>query len=318
MKGKSVSIIIPVFNEEKNLNELAYELKNVMIKTPYSYEIIFVDDGSTDNSFKLIQSLTSSDKRIKLISFRKNFGQTAAISAGISFARNNIIVFLDADMQNDPNDIPRLLLKLEENYDIVCGWRKDRKDKVLKKIPSKIANKLISKLSGLEIHDIGCSLKACKKSILSEIKIYGEMHRYIPLLANNVGAKITEIEVNHNRRKNGVSKYGINRTHKVVIDFITISFIGFYGTKPNYIYGGVSFIFAFLGLISFLELVISKIFYKVDMTGNPFLLLFVFLFILSIMLFMMGLQADMLTKIYLQSENNKQYSIKHTENIDNE
>ena len=315
-KKQDISIVIPVFNEEGNLSELYSSIISVMLEYGYEYEIIFVDDGSSDSSFYILQDIAAINSKVKLISFRRNFGQTAAISAGIKYADKDIVVCIDADLQNDPADIPKLIDKINEGYDLVSGWRKNRQDSFSKRIPSLIANKLISKSIGIEIHDNGCSLKAYRKEILDEMNIRGEMHRYMPILASSIGAKITEVQVMHHPRKSGKSKYGIGRTPKVIIDLLTIKLLGLYGTKPNYIYGGVSIIFGCCGILSLLEVILTKLICNTDMTGNPFLLLTVLFVLLSIITFLMGLQADVLAKIYLENNNNKQYSIKYKKNID--
>lgn len=316
MEHQNISIVIPVFNEEDTIEELYRQINSTMDKYSYSYEILFVDDGSSDSSLNIMNRIAETDTRVKLVSFRRNFGQTAAISAGIKYANKDIVVCIDADLQNDPADIPKLIDKINEGYDLVSGWRRNRQDSFSKRIPSLIANKLISKSIGIEIHDNGCSLKAYRKEILDEMNIRGEMHRYMPILASSIGARITEVPVMHHPRKSGKSKYGIGRTPKVIIDLLTIKLLGLYGTKPNYIYGGVSIIFGCCGILSLLEVILTKLICNTDMTGNPFLLLTVLFVLLSIITFLMGLQADVLAKIYLENNNNKQYSIKYKKNID--
>ncbi|MDD2200382.1 MAG: glycosyltransferase, partial [Bacteroidales bacterium] len=253
----------------------------------------------------------------KLISFRRNFGQTAAMSAGIKYAKGDIIIFMDADLQNDPADIPALISKLNEGYDVVSGWRKNRKDKLLfKKIPSAIANFIIRKISKVNIHDLGCSLKAYRREILNEIYIYGEMHRFLPVIAARVGAKITEIPVNHKPRKYGKSHYGLNRTFKVLLDLITVQFMRSFSTKPIYLYGGFALISLLLGFISGLSVILMKIFWGTDMTGNPMLLLTVLFILITVILALMGIQSEVLIRIYHQQGRTKQYYIKEVYNVE--
>lgn len=310
-----IAIVLPVYNEEENLNEVFDKISKTLKSLSYSYEIIFIDDGSTDNSFDKLINISTDHPEVKIVRFRKNFGQTAAMAAGIDVCNSNIIVFMDSDLQNDPNDIPLLLKKIEEGYDVVSGWRRYRNDPMSKKIPSKLANKIIRKISNIKIHDLGCSLKAYRSEILSEIKIYGEMHRFLPIIAASMGAKITEIEVQHHPRKHGVSKYGLGRTFKVLLDLATVQFFGNYGTKPIYIYGFFAMICFLLSFASGTSVLLMKIFWHTDMTGNPFLLLTVLFILITIILMLMGIQAEVMTRIYHQSDNIKQYHIKQTCNL---
>ena len=242
-----LSIIIPVYNEEDNILPLFSAVSDVVRKNNYSAEIIFIDDGSSDRTVERIKSLQDA----KLIRFRKNFGQTAAMSAGIDFASGDVIIPMDGDLQNDPNDIPKLLEKLNEGYDVVSGWRKDRKDNPIKRnLPSRIANGLISSISGVHLHDYGCSLKAYRRDVIKDIKLYGEMHRFIPVYANWMGGKVTEVPVTHHPRIHGVSKYGINRTFKVVLDLIVIKFLQKYAQKSIHVFGGLGLLSFFFSFIS--------------------------------------------------------------------
>lgn len=310
-----LSIILPVFNENQTLNDLFSSIIEVLSKLAYSFEIIFVDDGSTDGSYITLKKIAAENKNVRLIRFMRNFGQTAAMSAGISYSSGKTIILMDSDQQNDPNDIPLLVDKINEGYDLVSGWRKDRKDRLSKKIPSYIANRLIAKISGVKLHDLGCSLKAYNSDILKEIKLYGEMHRFILLIAAGMGANICEVEVKHHPRKYGKSKYGLNRTLKVLFDLMTVQFMGTYSTKPLYIYGGFAFICFILSCISGFFVIFMKLLWNTDMTGNPFLLLTVLFILITILLTLMGIQSEIITRIYYQSGKVKSYHIKESENI---
>lgn len=310
-----ISIISPVYNEEKNISKLFLSLNDIIQKNDFCAEIIFIDDGSTDRSYDVLKELAVGQKSVHLIRFRRNFGQTAAMAAGIENAKGEIIIFIDSDLQNDPTDIPLLIDKLDEGYDVVSGWRKNRKDSFFKRIPSVIANKIIRILTGVNIHDTGCTLKAYRREIISEIKIYGEMHRFIPVLASGIGAKITEIEVNHHPRTNGKSNYGLGRAAKVMLDLITVQFMGTFRTKPIYLYGGFALICFMLSAISGTAVIHMKIFWQTDMTGNPILLLTVLFISIAVILLLLGIQAEVLTRIYHQSDSVKQYHIKETYNL---
>lgn len=310
-----IAVILPVYNEEGNLIEVFERISETFRQITNSYEIIFVDDGSTDDSFNILENISRNHSEVKIVQFRKNFGQTAAMAAGIDICNADIVIFMDSDLQNDPSDIPLLLNKINEGYDVVSGWRKQRYDSYIKTIPSKIANKIIKSVSGIKIHDLGCTLKAYKKEILNEIKIYGEMHRFLPLLAASMGAKITEIEVQHHPRKNGYSKYGLGRTYKVLLDLITVQFMGGYSTKPIYIYGLFAIICFLFSILSGSAVIFMKVFWQTDMTGNPFLLLTVLFILINIILILMGIQAEVMTRIYHQSDRTKQYHIKQTCNL---
>ena len=234
-----VSVVVPLLNEQDNIQPLYQQLTQTL-SNKYDYEIIFIDDGSTDNSLNILRGLQKSDPKLRVISFRRNFGQTAALSAGFEHAKGDIIIAIDADLQNDPADIPKMIDKLNEGFDVVSGWRKKRHDKAITRLlPSKIANWLISKSTGVKLHDFGCTLKAYRKEVLTQTRLYGEMHRFIPALASWSGAKIAEMVVNHRPRTAGVAKYGLGRTWKVMLDLITVEFLGSFSTKPIYIFGGL-------------------------------------------------------------------------------
>ena len=241
-----ISIVVPIYNESENITLLINEIFDVMGKHKLDFELIIVNDGSVDNTINVLETI-SLEKELIVINLRKNYGQTAALAAGFDNSNGEIIVTLDGDLQNDPNDIPNLLTKINEGYDLICGWRFERKDKLInRRIPSKIANRLIGKVTGIFLHDYGCSLKAFKREIIKDIKLYGELHRFLPVLANIEGAKIREIKVNHRKRKYGYSKYGIDRTFRVLMDLLTVWFMNKFLTRPMYVFG-------FIGIISIIS-----------------------------------------------------------------
>ncbi len=307
-----ISVVIPVFDEQENLENI-YQQVSDSLQNKYSFEIIFIDDGSTDGSRKVLEKIHLKDSKVKVIIFRRNFGQTAAMSAGFDHAKGQIIVPLDADGQNDPADIPALVERLKEGYDIVSGWRKDRKDRTIsRKIPSVMANWLIGKMTGVKLHDYGCSLKAYKREVLETINLYGEMHRFIPAIASWSGARITEMVVNHRPRVAGVAKYGLERTMKVFLDLMTVKFLGSYATKPIYIFGGLG-VFSSIGAIicSFIVLYMKFISEEhLGMNRNPLLLLTAILIITTIQLILMGLLAEMIVRTYHESQKRPIYVIR--------
>ena len=313
---KAVSVVIPVFNEYQNLAPLYQELKAVMGEMAVEYEIIFVDDGSDDDSGDVLQSLAQDDKRIKIIQFRKNFGQTAAIAAGVEHARGEIIVTMDGDGQNDPPDIPRLLEKLEQGYDVASGWRKNRKDPFLsKKFPSAVANRLISWLTSVRLHDYGCTLKAYRRDILKDVRLYGEMHRFIPAYASWVGARITEMEVAHHPRKHGKSKYGLSRTSSIILDLITILFLQRYSTKPIRLFGGAGMTLFVLGILTGLFVLLRRIIWG-GVWISPMIFI-AFLFItMGVMFVLLGLVAEIIIRTYHESQGKPIYIIKSMVNFD--
>jgi len=304
-----ISIVVPLLNEEDNIKEL-YEETTGVLKDKYDYEIIFVDDGSTDKSFEILKNIHDADDKVRVIKFRKNFGQTAAMSAGFNNSRGKIIIAIDADRQNDPADIPRMVDKLNEGYDVVSGWRKKRMDKALtRRLPSKMANWLIAKITGVKLHDFGCTLKAYRKDVIAETKLYGEMHRFIPALASWSGDKICEMVVNHRPRTAGVAKYGLGRTFKVVLDLITVKFLVSFSTKPIYIFGGLGMI-TFLGSIVCGLIVLIQKYYGLGMNRNALFYLVALLFTTTIQFVLMGLLAEILVRTYHESQNRPTYVIK--------
>ncbi|TSD05532.1 MAG: dolichol-phosphate mannosyltransferase [Parcubacteria group bacterium Athens0714_12] len=312
-----LSIIIPVYNEEESLNRLAKKLKSILENLNKSWEIIFIDDGSNDKGFEIVSNLAKEDHRIKVIKFRKNFGQTAALSAGFNCAQGEIIIPMDADLENDPNDIPRLLEKINQGYDLVSGWRKKRwKDNPLtKRMTSLSANWLISKVTGVKLHDYGCTMKAYRKEIIKSVKLYGEMHRFIPALASWQGAKIGEIEVKYQPREFGKSKYGLERIGKVILDLITVKFLSGYATKPIYFFGKLGFISFFIGIFAFFLATYYKLTGQKDYIQTPLPIFTALFLIAGILLILIGLLAEMIMRNYHESQNKQIYSIKEKINF---
>jgi glycosyltransferase involved in cell wall biosynthesis len=305
-----LSVVVPLLDEEDNLPALYEQIKRAL-DGRYEYEIVFVDDGSKDGSFRILKDLHASDPRIRVIRFRRNFGQTAALSAGFAHARGEVIVALDADLQNDPADIPMLVAKLDEGCDVVSGWRKKRHDKALtRRLPSRIANWLISWITDVKLHDYGCTLKAYRREILAETRLYGEMHRFIPALASWSGAQVTECVVNHRPRTAGKAKYGLGRTLKVVLDLMTVKFLGSFSTKPIYIFGGLGILTACAGFLSGLAVLYQKFFSDFAMNRNPLLILTAVLIITTVQFILMGLLAELLVRTYHESQNRPTYVIK--------
>ncbi|HEX3000501.1 MAG TPA: glycosyltransferase family 2 protein [Armatimonadota bacterium] len=305
-----LSIVVPVYNEEENLNALQEQLNTALASLGKSYEIIYVDDGSRDLSFSVLQTLAVENPQARVIRFRRNYGQTAAMAAGFDSARGEVIIPLDADRQNDPQDIPRLLAKLNEGYDVVSGWRQKRQDKAItRKLPSRMANALISLITGVQLHDYGCTLKAYRASILKDVRLYGEMHRFIPALAALEGARVTELPVHHHPRVAGKAKYGLSRTFRVFLDLLVVRFLGGYGTKPIHLFGGMGISLCGAGIAAGLLTLYQKIWLGVKAHRNPLLMLAVFLFILGVQAIMMGLLAELSIRIYHESQGRPTYRV---------
>ncbi len=306
-----LSVVIPVLNEAENLAPLYSRLIAVLTKTGKSYEIIFVDDGSTDSSFENLRKLQKQDEDLRVIRLRRNFGQSAAFSAGFDCARGDIIVTMDADLQNDPADIPNLLKKLEDGCDVVSGWRINRTDGYLtRQLPSRIANFLISMITEVKLHDYGCSLKAYKREVAKNIKLYGEMHRFIPALASWMGITVGEIPVSHAPRRYGKSKYGIMRAVRVLLDLMTVKFLLGYSTRPIQIFGLLGGIFFSLGLFIGAYLSVLKIFFGHPLRDRPLLLLSILLVIFGVQLITMGLLGELVVRSYYESQNKPTYMVK--------
>ena len=306
-----ITVVVPVMNEEESLEELYRRLKGVLDKLGRSYEIIFIEDGSRDSSFEILKNLALEDGKVRVVRFRTNFGQTAALSAGFEHANGDIIVTTDADLQNDPEDIPKLLEKMEQGYDVVSGWRKRRRDKLLtRRIPSFFANKVISKITGVYLHDYGCTLKAYRREIVRNINLYGQMHRFIPALAKWVGASIGEVEVTHFPRKHGKSKYGLSRTIAVILDLITVRFLMSYSTKPIQIFGLLGVLSGGIGFVMGIVLILQRQLFGVGLANRPMLLLAVLLVFVGIQFISMGLLGEMQVRTYHESQNKPIYVVK--------
>jgi glycosyltransferase involved in cell wall biosynthesis len=306
-----ISVIVPVYNEEPNIIPLVNELTDVLNTTSKTFEMIFVDDGSTDNTLSELKKIQKDPNELKIIELTRNFGQTPSIMAGFHTAKGNIVITMDGDLQNDPHDIPKLLEKIEEGNDMVCGWRKKRKDNFLiRTLPSKIANRLINALLKTPLHDYGCTLKAYKLEILKDLKLYGEMHRFIPAIASWNGAKIAELEVNHRARRFGKTKYGLNRIIRVLLDLLLLTFLSEYSTKPIRFFGGLSILSAIAGSMSFILLVYMKLALNIDMTGNPFLIMCALFFLVSVQFLSMGFLGEINIRTYYESQDKKTYFIR--------
>lgn len=307
-----LSLITPVYNEEENLPLLYAAIQQVMKSIGKTWEVIFVDDGSRDKSLAVLEMFVQQDpEHVRVVVFRRNFGQTAAITAGVDYAQGDTIILLDADMQNDPADIPLLLAKLDEGYDLVSGWRKDRQDnRFTRTIPSNLANGLISWVTGVHLHDYGCTLKAYRRGALEGFRLYGEMHRFIPVFAHSVGARITEIPVRHHPRRFGVAKYGLDRTVKVVLDLFTVKFLLDYSHKPMRLFGGMGVSLILVSVALLLYLFIRKVFFLVAVLSSPFFQISVMLLILGFQSILMGLIAEQLARTYHESQSKPTYTVR--------
>lgn len=317
MKEQSLSIIIPVYNEEDNVLPLHQKITEALDSMGQPYEVIIVDDGSTDNTALRLKELAKSDNRLKVIHLRRNFGQTPAMMAGIDAATGDILIPMDGDLQNDPADIPKLLAKLDEGYDVVSGWRKDRQDHPLKRnLPSKAANFVISRISGVHLHDYGCSLKAYRKEIIKGVKLYGEMHRFVPIYASWQGAKVAEVSVTHYPRVHGVSKYGMERTIKVILDLMVVKFLDKFAQKPMYLFGGVGLCFVAIAFLLFLLMLFYKFAADKSFIATPLPLAVTLFFLMGFMSVFMGLIAEILMRTYHESQNKPTYIVDRTCNCD--
>ncbi len=314
-----ISVLAPLYNEEDNVKPLISKLVGVLNNLHKPYEIILVNDCSSDQTASRLTEEAKNYPEIKIINLRKNSGQTAAMMAGIKYAKGDIIIPIDGDLQNDPSDIPRLLEKLDEGYDVVSGWRKDRKDKAIRRnFVSRVANKIISWISGVKLHDYGCSLKAYRKEVIKNVRLYGEMHRFIPIYASWHGAKVTEIPVQHHPRIHGKSKYGLERIFKVILDLIVVKFMDRYFTKPMYLFGGFGFLCFILSGITGVVCLYLKFLHRISFITTPLPLLCVTTFLIGFMSILMGLLAEIVVRTYFESQNKDVYLIRDTINTEDE
>jgi len=311
-----ISVVIPVFNERDNLEPLQARITEALAPLNIPYEVLYVDDGSTDGSWDTLKRVVATDPHVRLIRLRRNFGQTPALSAGLTRARQPIVVTLDADLQNDPADIPRLVSRLADSYDVVSGWRRVRHDPWLaRQLPSRIANFLIRLLTGVPLHDFGCTLKAYRRQILSDVNLYGEMHRFLPVLAAWVGGRITEMEVTHHPRASGVSKYGLVRTYKVLIDVVTVKLIGDFSARPNYVFGGFGLLSLLLGFMS-LSVVTYRVLVLHRLEATPLLFLMVVFFLAGILSIFIGFLAEIVIRGFYETQRRPTYYVRETVGMD--
>ena len=313
-KTIKVSIVVPLYNEKENVSALLEAIAEGMGPVDYRWELILVDDGSTDGTVKILEEMQKGRPYMKVIEFRRNFGQTAAMAAGFNYAVGEVVVPMDGDLQNDPADIPRLVAKLEEGYDVVSGWRKKRKDKLFtRRIPSQIANKVIGWITQVKLHDYGCTMKAYRREVVHHLNLYGDMHRFLPALAHWSGAKVTEMEVNHRHRERGQTKYGLGRTLRVVLDLVTVKFLGTFSNRPLHFFGGIGLWSLLLSFLSGLVVVYMKFTsrsFQTPMNRNPLLILTVMLVLMGMQFLLMGLLAEMMCRTYHESQDKPTYVIR--------
>jgi len=315
-KSQKISVIVPIYNEEDSIDPLLEALHRVLQGLGRSYEIIAINDGSADRSYEILATAAARDSALKVVNFRRNFGQTAAIMAGIDYASGGVLIFIDADLQNDPEDIPHLLNKIDEGYDVVSGWRKDRQDSLIRRNwVSRVTNLLISRVSGVHLRDYGCTLKAYLVNVIREVRLYGEMHRFIPIYAKWMGARITEIPVRHHPRRHGESKYGLERIIKVLLDLIVIKFLDRYFMKPIYVFGGFGVLSIALSVIAFFTMLYWKFVDGTSMILTPLPLFTAMTFLVGVMSVLMGLLAEMVVRTYFESQRRAAY---HVRNVLNE
>lgn len=306
-----ISLVIPLYNEEENVQLLYEELKSVLADMPCRSEIVFVDDGSRDGTMAILETIQAGDETVRVVSLRRNFGQTAAMTAGFDHAHGEVIITMDGDMQNDPHDIPQMLAKINEGFDVVTGWRFDRQDPFLsRKLPSQMANRLISWVTEVKLHDYGCTLKAFRREVIENINLYGEMHRFIPAIASGMGISFTEVKVNHRPRRFGTSKYGISRTIRVVLDLITVKFMLSYATRPLHVFGTVGVVSSALGALIALFMVVQRQLFGVGLANRPLLLLAVLLIFMGIQFITIGLLAELVVRTYHESQKKPIYFVR--------
>jgi glycosyltransferase involved in cell wall biosynthesis len=312
----AISVVIPVHDEQDNVEPLYRSLVQALDELGRSYETIVVDDGSEDQTYPRLLRLAAADPNLKLVQLRRNFGQTAAMAAGFDHAVGEVIVPMDGDLQNDPADIARLLAKLDEGYDVVSGWRRDRKDGFVRRLPSRIANWLIGRVTGVRLHDYGCTLKAYRADIVHDTNLYGEMHRFLPALAYQAGARIAEVPVAHHPRVSGRSKYGLGRTMKVLLDLVTVKFLSVWSTKPSYVFGGSGVVLCLVGSGFVVWTAYEKLVNHVYVYRQPALVVGVFLFTIGLNLFLMGLLAELVTRTYHESQSKPIYHVRERTNLE--
>ena len=311
-----LSIVVPIYNEEDNIPLLHARISEALADSGLAYELILVDDGSSDNSYPALKLLAGRDPRVKVVRLRRNFGQTAAMAAGFDLAGGRVVVPMDGDLQNDPLDIPLLLARIDQGYDVVSGWRKDRKDTFInRRLPSILANSFISRMTGVHLHDYGCTLKAYRREVLEDVNLYGEMHRFVPALASQFGARVTEMPVRHHERVHGVSKYGISRTMKVILDLMTVKFLLSYSTKPIQLFGRWGIYTLAAGTLSGAATVYMKLFEHMSMNRNPLLILTAFLLFMGVQFIVLGLLAELSARTYYEAQGKQIYNIKEKLNF---
>lgn len=313
-----LSVVIPVYNEEESLTALHNSLQQALSGSTRGWEVIYVNDGSQDNSIQVLEELAADDpQHVRVVDFRRNFGQTAAIAAGIDYSEGEIIVLMDADLQNDPMDIPMMVDKIHEGYDVVSGWRANRQDTfITRTLPSRIANWLISTVTGVHLHDYGCTLKAYRREVITGFRLYGEMHRFIPAYASSIGAHMVEVKVSHHPRKFGKTKYGLNRTIKVVLDLFTVKFLLSYANKPIYLFGGAGVILMLVSSLTLFLLAVRRLFFGISVLSSPLFQMSTMFFILGFQSILMGLIAEMQVRTYHESQRKPTYSIRRVIGID--
>ncbi len=308
-----ISIVVPLYNEEDSIDELYRQLNEALEDFGEPYEVIVVDDGSTDSSFEKLSRIHEQDKRWRIIQFRRNFGQTAGFAAGFDLAQGDVVFTIDADLQNDPADIPLLMAKIDEGYDIVSGWRVDRQDTFIsRRLPSIIANRMISRTTGVTLHDYGCSLKAYRNDVVKNTDLYGELHRFVPALASGYGVRVAEVPVNHRAREFGQSKYGITRTFRVILDLMTVNFLLGYGTRPIHVFGGIGLLSLGLGVLAGIYLTLVKFIGGQDIGSRPLLMLAMLLIMVGVQMIAMGLLGEMIMRTYYESQDKPIYIVRES------
>lgn len=318
-RNRQLSVVVPVYNEVENLDALHQAVVQALEPLGGAFELILVNDGSQDGSKQVLDRLAQQDPRVKVVHFVRNYGQTAAMSAGFRLASFPLVITLDADLQNDPRDIPAMLTRLEEGFDVVCGWRRDRQDDFLTRtLPSRIANRIISAASRVHLHDYGCTLRVYRREYLSELPLYGEMHRFIPIYVTWAGARLAEMPVTHHPRTRGQSKYGLSRTFKVLLDLLTVKFLRDYYVNPIYFFGIFGFFLGFCGVGSFSAAIFMKLQFGTWMHKNPFVLFGVMFFIMSLVMFMMGLLAEILIRMHFELQGKAPYRVREVKNLTGE